>query len=73
VTTSRQFADSEGNFQSWQDHPATCTKMVDREGVHTTCGAIVHYRAWESSDGAYVDYQYRCEAGHTWWIDGDDG
>jgi hypothetical protein len=28
---------------------------------------------WESSDGAYEDYKYRCYlCGHTWWVDGAD-
>lgn len=40
--------------------------------VKRVCGAKVQYREWESSDGAYTDYQYRCEGGHKWWIDGID-
>jgi transposase-like protein len=30
-------------------------------------------RTVESSDGAFEDYQYKCEAcGYTWWVDGID-
>jgi len=28
---------------------------------------------WESDDGAFEDFHYRCAAcGHDWWIDGID-
>lgn len=79
MTTSRQFADSEGDFGTWKDHPNACQRVVaiDQLGTHALtelrCGATVKYRIWESSDGAYEDWQYRCANGHTWWIDGDDG
>lgn len=69
VTTSRKFDDSEGTFGGWQDHPEPCERR-DEDGA--PCGARVRYRVWESSDGAYEDYQYRCEAGHIRWIDGID-
>jgi hypothetical protein len=36
------------------------------------CGQPVRVRTWESHDGAYEDYQYRCAGGHEWWIDGID-
>jgi hypothetical protein len=87
MTTSRQFADSEGEFAPWKDHPDTCKRMIDigvtepvmtvhmlrDEGhVQMVCGAAVQYRSWESSDGAYEDYQFRCARGHMWWIDGID-
>ena len=87
MTTSRQFADSEGDFADWKTHPEPCRKMVhvgttepvmtahllrDEGQVFITCGAPVQYRLWESSDGAYEDHQYRCANGHTWWIDGPD-
>jgi PHP family Zn ribbon phosphoesterase len=95
MTTSRQYADSEGDFAEWKDHPQACNRLMttcskcakpqrDREQEHPgicecggyltdgVCGAPVKVRVWESSDGGYEDYQYRCEAGHTWWIDGID-
>jgi hypothetical protein len=87
MTTSRQFADSEGDFGTWKDHPEPCKRMVpvgttepvmtahvlrDEGTVHMACGAKVQYRSWESSCGGYEDYQYRCASGHMWWIDGID-
>lgn len=28
---------------------------------------------WESDDGAYEEYKYRCQVcGHTWWVEGPD-
>jgi len=78
MTTSRQFADSEGTFNAWTIHPDPCTRTLayDQLGTHPVtavpCGAVVHSRVWESSDGAYEDVQYRCANGHTWWIDGID-
>jgi hypothetical protein len=33
----------------------------------------VAYRLWESFDGAYEDYHYRClDCGYDWWVDGID-
>lgn len=30
-------------------------------------------QCWESSDGAYEDYEYHCTAcGHRWWVEGAD-
>lgn len=87
MTTSRQFGDSEGDFGEWKDHPQPCNKWLqigttepvisahrlkDEGRVYMPCGAKVQIREWESHDGAYTDYQYRCAAGHTWWIDGSD-
>jgi hypothetical protein len=80
LTTSRQFADSEGEFSGWKDHPEPCSRplLLERpnEGeplqVRPVCGGKVKYREWESSDGAYTDYQYFCENGHRWWVDGID-
>lgn len=75
MTTSRQFADSEGDFRGWQDHPQACNRLVPSEstpGTRRLCGAKVQVRQWDSHDGAYEDFQYRCANGHTWWIDGID-
>lgn len=62
MTHTRSMADSEGDFDPWELHPDPCRQ----------CGAVVHCRTWESSDGAYEDEQYRCANGHIWWIDGID-
>jgi hypothetical protein len=53
-----------------QEHPGICTcgGYIDDD----RCGQLVRVRTWESHDGAYEDYQYRCAAGHEWWIDGID-
>lgn len=65
MTTSRQFADHEGDFGPEQRiKDALCPKC------HIYVGAIM--REWDSSDGAYTDYQFKGECGHTWWIDGID-
>jgi hypothetical protein len=69
MTHTRQMADSEGDFGEWQDFPIPCLKDAT-EGQR--CGKLVRVREWESHDGAYTDYQFRCEAGHTWWVDGID-
>lgn len=69
MTTNRQYDDHEGEFRSWQDSSQKCRKT---KADGTPCDAKVEYRLWESSDGAYEDWQYRCEAGHTWWVDGID-
>lgn len=51
-------------FGSW--HPATC--------LCRKCGkSNVRVRLWESSDGAFEDYQYKCDdCDETWWVDGID-
>lgn len=73
MTTSRQFADDEGDFSGWTDHPQPCNKVVEKGPLQwVQCRAKVQVREWESHDGAYTDYQYRCDAGHVWWIDGID-
>lgn len=64
MTTSRQFADSEGRFGEWKPIDSPCS----RPG----CPEPVQMREWESSDGAYTDYQFRCAAGHMRWVDGID-
>jgi hypothetical protein len=64
MTTARTFNDSEGDFSEW--------KMTDEHCQRKDCDERVEYREWDSEDGAYTDYQYRCAVGHTWWIDGID-
>lgn len=64
MTTARTFHTSEGDFQPWQD----CDRPCRTRG----CEGKVRCRLWESKDGAYEDWQYRCSSGHTWWIDGID-
>lgn len=83
MTHTRQYADSEGDFGLWQSSERKCHKLVPQGELPVNqpltdprpmvvCGADVLYRAWESSDGSYEDYQYRCENGHVFWIDGID-
>lgn len=57
--------DSEGQFSQWRKCRATnCRKCNSSD---------VEYREWNSSDGAYTDYQYCCQkCGHMWWVDGID-
>jgi len=72
---SKPMADSDGTFAEWKIHPERCTRPIASEstsGVQRECGAVVRYRLWESSDGAYEDYQLRCENGHMWWVEGSD-
>lgn len=67
MTTSRQYADSEGKFEHWRPTTTPCRK----------CGKpSVLMREWDSSDGAYTDYKFKCVTpgcDATWWVDGDDG
>lgn len=75
MTHTRQHDDTEGDFGEWKEHPQRCNRIVVSEstgGAQRECGAIVRVREWESHDGAYTDYQYRCANGHSWWIDGID-
>jgi hypothetical protein len=68
---TRQLEDHEGDFSAWRDHPQPCNRLVAISGL--PCGHPVQVRTWESHDGAYEDYQYRClGGGHVWWIDGID-
>jgi hypothetical protein len=74
MTHTRQYADDEGTFSEWQPVRAVlarCPKIVPVSGL--PCGHPVEVRTWESHDGAFEDYQYRClGGGHVWWIDGID-
>jgi hypothetical protein len=87
MTHMRQMADSEGDFGGWTDDPTPCRQMVpvgtsepvmstshlrDEGTVYLACGAAVQWRKWESSDGAYEDYQFKCSKGHVWWIESAD-
>lgn len=88
MTHTGPLADHEGDFSGWSDQPGRrCHQMVpvgttepvmsghhlrDEGTVYLSCGAAVQWRTWESHDGAYEDYQYRCANGHTWWVDGID-
>lgn len=64
MTDTKQYADREGEFSPWQPTEARCW--------HAGCRQPVEERKWESKDGGFEDYQYRCANGHTWWIDGID-
>jgi hypothetical protein len=74
MTHTRQYADSEGDFGDWKDHPESCRCLTQsaETGIVGMCKAAVQVRTWESSDGGYEDYQFRCAKGHTWWVDGID-
>lgn len=62
-------ADSEGMFQGW-----TPCKVDNPDFKCRICGSDeVRYRTWDSSDGAYTDYQYECKGcERTWWVEGAD-
>lgn len=64
VTHTRQMRDDEGDFSGWRPSPVKCP----------TCKSPhVQYRVWESKDGGYEDYQYKCaECRRVWWLDGID-
>ena len=55
-----------GEFKNeWRPCDETCPRCR-RKG-------FVEMRAWESSDTAYEDDQYRCSAcSHSWWVEGPD-
>ena len=72
MTHTRQMGDHEGVFTSYLESTRRCVFSVDGRPDGQPCDAAVKVRKWESSDGAYEDYQYRCAAGHTWWVDGID-
>ena len=65
MTHTRQMSDSEGDFGEWKPDAVPCPK----------CGGHAEARLWESRDGAYEDWQFRCvesECRYTWWVDGID-
>jgi hypothetical protein len=65
VTHTSKMDDSEGTFGAWRAiDGATC--QIER------CGAAVSVRLWESNHSGFQDEQYRCEKGHTWWVEGID-
>jgi hypothetical protein len=68
MTHTRQMSDSEGEFNPWRDTERRCERAVEGK----PCGESMKVRTWESSDGAFEDYQYRCAVGHVMWIDGID-
>jgi hypothetical protein len=65
MTTARTFSVSEGDFGSWQDAGCPCRRCKSALATFARC--------WESHDGGYEDWQYRCLAcGLVWWVDGID-
>ena len=63
MTHTRQMHDSEGTFTPWEAEATPCRE----------CGGHVEYRLWESSDGGWEDFQFRClDCGRVWWVDGID-
>lgn len=58
--------DSDGTFDKWQFSQQQCPKCRKHN---------VLCRKWESSDGAYEDWQYMCQnptCGHNQWVEGVD-
>jgi hypothetical protein len=72
MTHTRQMHDDEGTFGNWRPiGESACVKPVAATGL--PCGHPVEMREWESHDGAYTDFQFRCNGGgHVWWVDGID-
>jgi hypothetical protein len=71
MTHMRAMRDDEGRFGDWRPEPAPCPQLVPISGL--PCGHPVESREWDSNDGAYTDYQFRClGGGHLWWVDGID-
>ena len=63
MTHTRQMADSEGDFDQWKPEAEPCRM----------CGGHVLFRKWESSDGGWEDYQFKCADCHRmWWVEGID-
>jgi hypothetical protein len=56
-----------GGFTTdWKDTDTKCQDCGERR---------VQWRKWESADGAFEDYQFRCTTPwcrHGWWVDGID-
>ena len=50
------------------------TKAEDSDYRCIKCGSDeVEYREWESTDGAFEDFHYRCKVcGREWWAEGAD-
>jgi hypothetical protein len=64
MTHNRQMSDDEGDFSGWREASIKCRYC---ESPHVQC------RVWESKDGGYEDYQYKCaECQRVWWVDGID-
>lgn len=55
-----------GTSGPWRAVPEASCAQCERAGR-------VEVSVWESDDGAYEDYNYRCVlCGHSWWVDGID-
>lgn len=64
--SSRQYDNREGDFGEWVRVNDYCPKHCEKPDLWV--------RTWDSHDGAYTDYQFRCRScRYTWWVDGDDG
>jgi len=65
MTHTKSMDDSSGDFAQWVESGGEACPHCKSENVRC--------RLWESRDGAYEDYQYRCtDCGYTWWVDGID-
>lgn len=61
----KQYTDSEGDFDRWVKSERPCRYC----GL--SCGHF--WRTWDSSDGAFTDWNHECHnCGKAWWIEGID-
>lgn len=56
------------------EHDWKPTATENAEFKCRECGSSdVHYRTWESSDGAHEDIHYKCRGcQREWWFEGAD-
>lgn len=48
-------------------------QVLDSDKPCPDCGGSVKIKVWDSSDEAFTDYHYICQAcPKNWWIDGPD-
>ena len=58
-------SESQGKFDEPKETGRKCPE----------CGGRMTCQTWESSDGAYEDYKYKCadpKCGHVHWVEGID-
>lgn len=61
---TKPMSEAQGEFSKEEATNRKCRKCG---------GGPVTYKLWESSDGAYEDEKYTCQAcGHYWWVEGID-
>lgn len=70
MTHAAPMADSEGDFSEFKPSLNDWSRMRHKPDCESR---DVRVRCWESHDGAYEDYQYRCfGCGSVWWVEGPD-